>query len=170
MDIMKSFWVRRLEPLKISDQDNDSQLHQLCVPQGLQAGVITGRINEQRIKRIRLMLLHLESKKGNPAAEDWSYRPRTYAILRTIGGLRFMNDFVQRQLNDFHLPFNEQTLPDFIESTEENDIRQHFLDVQNYYLTTAKDIEARPLTHHSLEGSGDEVFCSMKQLGQGGFG
>lgn len=120
---------------------------------------------------MQIYLTMLDRAANRFHGQAWSKMPRIYAILRSIGGLEFMDEFIKNDMNDFWLPFNERTLPEFLRQREGTGLRQAFLAVQNYYLTHAKSIETEgATTHFHLPEGGDTHFIPVKTLGQGSFG
>lgn len=115
--------------------------------------------------RIQTILCHLDQAAGR----QWSHRPRTYAILRTIDGLKFMDAFVKHEWSDFFLPVHEGDLPEFVRDEPERPFRELFLSTQAYYLSPTKDIERASLQHFRLY-DGESIFRHEFRLGQGGFG
>jgi hypothetical protein len=81
-----------------------------------------------------------------------------------------MDDFIRENITDFNLPFNEQTLPQFVGEKEGKSLRHAFFDMQDYYLTDVKDIESEKSLHLTLAVSGDTYFISERPLGHGSFG
>ncbi len=86
-----------------------------------------------------------------------------------------MHNFADEARTDFYLPYNNQTLPSFIQT---DDVRQAFLQVQEYVLTSAQELEmwytdassTKVFPHVFLDGSGDQHFRRQSRLGQGNFG
>ncbi|KAI1459335.1 hypothetical protein F4805DRAFT_421190 [Annulohypoxylon moriforme] len=162
---------RQRQSLILPEEDLEIQLEKLCSIPNREIGA--RRISENNVQRIRIILKDFDTKHGRDKQElQWHLRPRTYAILRNIGCLNYMDLFIQHQLNDFHLPYNEQTLPGFIERFENNDLRHAFLYIQSYFLSNFKEIEleSSKYQHFHFPDSGDVHFASRGMLGQGGFG
>ncbi|KAI1214107.1 kinase-like domain-containing protein [Annulohypoxylon truncatum] len=162
--------VPRQQPV-LSEQELEIGLEKFCHVPNYRKGDI--RISESHVQRIQVILKYLDLKHGRDKQEShWHLRPRTYSILRNIGCLDTMDLFIKYQLNDFHLPYNEQTLPTFIKRFENNDFRRAFLDIQSYFLFDFKglEIECSKHKHFTFQTSGDAHFASRRILGQGGFG
>lgn len=81
-----------------------------------------------------------------------------------------MDEFRAKRFNDFHLPYNERTLPDFLQEKDGRGLRQAFLDAQSYFLTDAKLVETDGASTHFYSENGDEIFQPIRNLGQGSFG
>ncbi|KAI1079487.1 hypothetical protein F5B20DRAFT_581270 [Whalleya microplaca] len=160
--------------LVASEPHLEAQLQRFCsIPSHVQTSLTVDRIPEQHVQQIRAILKCLDQVHGRDTTEtQWQWRPRTYSILRNIGCLDSMETFIQHQLSDFHLPYNEQTLPAVIERREENDLRQAFLDIQGYFLSGFKGIELESSRHEhfNFPTSGDLYFNPRRMLGQGGYG
>ncbi|KAI0893873.1 hypothetical protein F4806DRAFT_139536 [Annulohypoxylon nitens] len=169
MQSVRAFLSPR-QPLTLSEKELETQLDRLCSVPDPKRGIT--RISENDVRGIRVVLRSLDEKNNRNEREKWHSRPRTYSILRNIGCLKYMGAFIENQLNDFHLPYNEQTLPNFIEQCENNDRRQAFLHVQDYFLSDFKEIEVEYSKHNHLmlQNSGNALFAPCKMLGQGGFG
>lgn len=106
-------------------------------------------------------LLSLRGKR------DWSFLPRTYAVLFPIGLEHFMDDFVSENYSDIYLPYTEQNLPDAITG----DARQLFLDYQeNVLISNGAKIESGLNPHIHLDRSAADLFYPIRLLGVGGFG
>ncbi|KAK7739115.1 hypothetical protein SLS62_011293 [Diatrype stigma] len=80
-----------------------------------------------------------------------------------------MDNFIDRNLTDFNIPFNEQTLPAFLGQQSGKDLRYDFFAIQDYFLTDVKDIESDKSLHLTLS-DGDKYFIRERPLGQGSFG
>lgn len=80
--------------------------------------------------------------------------------------------FFRPYFNDFHLPYNEVNLPSFLpDNREGHNLRQAFLEAQQYFLTDYKRIEADGTAKHfNLNASGNTLFQHERTLGQGSFG
>ncbi|KAH8647083.1 hypothetical protein BGZ60DRAFT_438065 [Tricladium varicosporioides] len=155
----------------LPDEEIDFHLGRLC---SLPAGQhIEGqRIPEQNIRDMQLYLEWLDYKSQRSQDRRWLLRPRLYGILRNIGALEYMDTFIEQDMNDFYLPYNEPSLPLFVGMKEGVNLRQRFFDAQEYYLTNMKEIEKDTSSHKHfmLQGSGDIYFVPVKPLGHGSFG
>ncbi len=113
-------------------------------------------------------MLHKHDKqKARRSEQRWSQLPRTYTVLHNINGQHLLDLFLQARLDDFSLPYSEMNLPGFIADKR---LRRQFLAFQPYILTRAQPLESHDANHLHLEGSGNEYFHFVENLGQGGFG
>ncbi|KAI1747413.1 hypothetical protein F4782DRAFT_552082 [Xylaria castorea] len=151
------------------DEINE-RLHTLCLP--LTPPRSQGRTMSQKfVREIQTLLQLLDNRRNRYDDNQWTLRPRIYAILHSIQAIELMDDIIRENLTDFHLPFNEQTLPRFIGEKEGSlNLRHAFFDIQGYYLTDVKDIESEKSLHLTLPVSGDTYFVSERPLGHGSFG
>ncbi|KAL1853276.1 hypothetical protein Daus18300_011844 [Diaporthe australafricana] len=81
-----------------------------------------------------------------------------------------MDEFRAKGFNDYHLPYNERTLPDFLQKKDGKNLRQAFLDAQSYFLTDAKLVETDGASTHFVDENGDNIFQPIRSLGQGSYG
>lgn len=103
-------------------------------------------------------------RAGRP---QWGLRPRTYAVLRMIGCPEIIETFISERLTDIFLPYSEDNLPSFITGHA----RMRFLDCQNLVLNgRAAALETPGEPHQNVEGSADDYFIYVEDLGAGGFG
>ena len=167
--MLSRFLGRERDPPPLSPADLDKELERLCAPLGVGTDSKPQPVSESNVLRIQTILRHVDNVDGRDVRAAWWHRPRTYAILRTIGGLKFMNAFVERGWNDFYLPVHDADLPDFVRDEEGHPFREQFLWVQDYYLSPTKDIEQASLEHFRIH-DGDSLFMHVRRLGQGGFG
>lgn len=106
-------------------------------------------------------LLNLRGKR------DWSFLPRTFAVLWPIGMEHFMDDFVADRYTDIYLPYTEENLPNVITG----EARQLFLDYQaNVLISNGAKIESGNHSHINLDRSAADLFYQKSLLGVGGFG
>lgn len=106
-------------------------------------------------------LLNLRGKR------DWSFLPRTFAVLYPIGLEHFMDDFVAANYSDIYLPYTEENLPDALTG----EARQLFLNYQeNVLISNGAKIESGLYPHIHLSRSAAELFFPIGLLGVGGFG
>ncbi|KAI0532800.1 hypothetical protein GGR58DRAFT_488893 [Xylaria digitata] len=127
------------------------------------------RISEKVVREIQTLLRLLDDRCNRWENTWWSHRPRLYAILHNIQAIEFLDDFIQEHITDFNLPFNEQTLPQFVGKKEGTNLRLEFFAAQDYYLTEVKDIESEKSVHLTLPDSGNTHYISQRPLGQGSF-
>jgi hypothetical protein len=160
------FFYSRSRPVN-SEDSVETRLAQLCAcPTNIQSA----RISDIQVQRIQTLLHLSDETAGRHDLRAWKWRPRIYAILRNIGGLKYMQGFIDSNLSDFYLPFTQQTLPQFVEGSESNNLRQAFLDIQCYYLSHIKEFETGEATHMCIGGTGDAILSPLRYLGRGGFG
>lgn len=99
--------------------------------------------------------------------EEWSFRPRTYALLRMINAIDLLDDFVQLNCWDIALPYTKDNLPPSL-SPEQRDC---FLKKQDSVLTKAARIEGGlTSTHANFADNADNHLESLNKLGDGGSG
>ena len=158
----------RPQPPLISIEEVRTNLRRLCTPTS--SGPSDRRISEKDVRAIQVYLRVLDSRASRFDDERWTLRPRLYAILQGIGATELMDDFFRNHITDFNLPFNQQTLPQFVGGKEKQNLRQAFFAVQDYYLTDVKDIESEKSLHLILSRSGDMYFVPEGPLGHGSFG
>ena len=102
--------------------------------------------------------------------KEWSLRPRTYAVLRTIDALDLMDDFVQSQCLDIALPYSQNNLPKALSLEHRTQQRDQFLEIQKFVLSQeAAGMENSKIHAHFAE-SADDHFTSLEHLGDGGSG
>jgi len=163
---------KRAEHPNVSEEEISKFLDGLCLYPG-DAAAKEGRIPEENIQNIKIYLNCLDSRASRTGQTRWGLRPRTYAILRAIGRVSLMDDFIRQGLNDFLLPWNHRTLPECLFQNEPDEqARGRFLRIQHFYLTrlSVKGIETEGKAHQNLDVSGENYFTKLRFLGQGGFG
>ncbi len=118
--------------------------------------------------------LHTLYSTTQEELHPWASRPRTYIILHNLDCPQLMNEFIREGKTDIWLPYDEETLPKYIQP---ENIRKMFLKTQRYVLTGAKDLEdmstdvlSKVLPHINLERSGDQHFKRINTLGTGSYG
>lgn len=98
---------------------------------------------------------------------QWSKMPRVYTILRTIGQLHRMDDFVDQRINDYWLPFDSHSLPRCLSPSA----RTHFEQAQNLILTNSRGyVDFENCGHAHFTGARDMPFKTKCVLGRGRFG
>ena len=103
-------------------------------------------------------------RTGRP---QWGFRPRTYAVLRMIGCPEVIERFIDERLTDISLPYSEDNLPSFLTGQA----RMLFLDCQNFVLNgRAAALERSGAPHQNVQGSADDYFDYIEDLGAGTFG
>lgn len=129
--------------------------------------------NVQRVSET-LHSLHM-SRWRQEDTMAWVQRPRTYIILHNLNLVHLMNNFVKDGSTDLLLPYNDVTLPDYIQPPA---MREWFLEVQKYLLTDARILEdlsagvssKKVLPHIHLSDGGNRHFKRLRMLGRGSSG
>jgi len=125
--------------------------------------------NKHTIKHAKAFknIANLLSQFEDPMKKaEWAVRPRIYTILRNIGRLDTMPDFIEHKALDDMLPFPENELPSAL-----GDSKRDFVQIQQYCLTDAKELEKGIAGKHvQFNYNADEHFIKLKELGGGGFG
>lgn len=85
----------------------------------------------------------LLAQVGKP---QWSYRPRTYAVLRMIDRIDLFDPFILEGLKDIAFPYTDSRLPTSLSPTA----KAKFLQAQNLVLTKASDLEKSDGRHRHL--------------------
>ena len=99
--------------------------------------------------------------------EEWSSRPRIYALLRLIGATDLMDDFVKHECLDIALPYTRGKLPPSLSS----DQHDRFLANQRAVMTKAARLEGGlRSTHANFADNADTHLESLETLGRGRFG
>jgi hypothetical protein len=154
-------------------------LHALCQLPANWAGLhsqMLPTIATENVQRVSETLQSLNTLRWRPEDTDaWVHRPRTYIILHNLDLVYLMNKFVQDGMTDFLLPYNDVTLPDYIQPRA---MRESFLKVQQYLLTDARILEdlsagvssTKVLPHIHLSDGGNQHFKRLRMLGKGSFG
>jgi len=89
------------------------------------------------------MMSRLLTQVGKP---QWSYRPRTYAVLRMIDRIDLFDAFILEGLKDIAFPYTDSRLPNLLNPTA----KAKFLQAQNLVLTKASDLEKNDGRHRHL--------------------
>ncbi|CAO2648656.1 Nn.00g079230.m01.CDS01 [Neocucurbitaria sp. VM-36] len=158
-----------------SEEQWQSGLATLCRLPAAQPDQTVQQVSDERVQAVSNILFLLDAKAKREDGHLWSYRPRTYIILFNVGCVQLMNSFVEEGKTDIWLPYDDRTLPSFIQQA---DVRQKFLKIQKHLLTSARELEdisthaslTKIFPHIHLEGSGDQHFRRINSLGQGNFG
>ncbi|KAI9853597.1 MAG: hypothetical protein M1813_002052 [Trichoglossum hirsutum] len=98
--------------------------------------------------------------------QEWSHRPRTYAVLRMIDRIDLLDTFILDGLKDIAFPYVDSRLPTSLNPTA----KARFLQAQKLVLTKASDLEKSDGRHRHLDQDADTHFHILKILGRGGFG
>ncbi|KAI9891084.1 MAG: hypothetical protein M1814_003283 [Vezdaea aestivalis] len=99
--------------------------------------------------------------------QDWSYRPRTYAVLRLIDKVDVLDGFVAEGLKDIAFPYTLERLPSSISN---QNARHRFIEMQKRVLTKAMDLEHSKGRHRHFGKSADVHFDMIRLLGRGASG
>jgi hypothetical protein len=103
-------------------------------------------------------------KQLNPR---WSKVPRTYIILRTLGHLNVIDDFIDLGFTDHRYPVTETELPHCLHPS----IRSKFVSTQNLVLTKSVNLEKGEAGHHAYFKSDEPLPFEIKGvLGSGVYG
>lgn len=158
-----------LSPAGRKDEtDIEELLAHLCRPAYASNSTVARSVSVERCNEISDILLKKGNKIGNEQLLAWSERPRIYFVLRNIQRLDLLDYFVKAELTDFHIPFNEDTLPAFL---QESDLRESFLLFQQYVLSSgAKGLDIHGGPHLSFAGNAQRFFYYKGSLGRGGYG
>lgn len=99
--------------------------------------------------------------------EEWSFRPRTYAILKTINATDLMDDFVRSNSFDISLPYTRENLPQSLSPEQ----RDQFVKEQAFVLTKAARLEGgASATHAYFPDNADKHLEPLNELGKGAGG
>jgi hypothetical protein len=114
---------------------------------------------DSEIYEISSLLKHLNSR--------WSKVPRTYIILRTIGCLQLLDDFLDLGFSDHWFPVTEKKLPHSLSPS----LCSQFVNVQNLILTKSMDLEKGEKGQHCYFKREETLpFEVQGVLGSGGYG
>ncbi|KAL8673301.1 MAG: hypothetical protein Q9168_002263 [Polycauliona sp. 1 TL-2023] len=118
------------------------------------------QLNDADFDRIAEILLKADR-------EEWSFRPRTYAVLKMSNAVDLMDDFVKAGCLDISLPYRRGHLPKGL-SSEQLD---HFLKNQNCVMTNTASIEGGlKAKHANFPDDADNHLEVLNKLGEGGTG
>ena len=98
--------------------------------------------------------------------ERWSAVPRIYTVLRSIGQLQLIDEFIDEGFTDIWFPFTPHNLPPRLSLS----IRTQFFTTQSVVFTQALDIEKREGRHATFAADEPLWFESRGKLGRGAFG
>ena len=98
---------------------------------------------------------------------EWSYRPRTYAVLRMIDQVDLFDSIIAEGLKDIAFPYTPEQLPQALNSPS---LRSKFLENQKMVSTKATDLENKSGRHRHFAQDADIHFDNLGILGRGGFG
>jgi hypothetical protein len=100
--------------------------------------------------------------------EDWSMRPRTYAILHTIHATDTISAFIASDRMDIHLPYKADALEGLLHNEE---VQQQFLRTQPSFLSPLAEIESPGSTHLDIgEEDNDNYFKVLGSLSKSRYG
>lgn len=106
------------------------------------------------------LIAQLLEAAGHPS---WSQMPRIYVILRMIGQLEAIKDFVSQELDDCQLPFEANCLPRSLSQSEQAD----FVQAQHIVLDPATLVyETRPTRPIEIENSSAPSASKTKPIFQ----
>jgi hypothetical protein len=98
--------------------------------------------------------------------QSWSEVPRIYTVLRIIGELQVIDNFLGQGITDIWFPFSSVSLPRALSSS----MQEKFLDVQKVVLTKGLDLEKNQSKEHAHFGKGEALPFKVEEvLGEGGF-
>ena len=174
MGILQGIFGKRAPPPipppvdRRDESDIEELLARLCRPASATNSAVIRSVSVQRCNEISDILLNKGKSNGDERLLAWSERPRIYFVLRNIQRLDLLDNFVKAELTDFHIPFNEDTLPAFL---CENGLRESFLRFQPYVLSSgAKGLDNHGEPHLSFAGDAQRYFYYKGSLGRGGYG
>jgi hypothetical protein len=103
----------------------------------------------------------------NSGCYSYSRVPRIYTVLRIIGHLEFLDDFVKSDITDLSFPFSATSFP----STIGIEVQSGFLKSQSLVLTKTLDLEKGERGGHLHFGKDETIPYEVKgRLGTGGYG
>ena len=140
----------------LSSRQVELELEKIFQPKGDNQAI---EISDAEFDRITELLSQADR-------EEWSFRPRTYAILRMINAVDSMNGFVKANCLDIALPYSKRNLPQCLQP----DLRARFLEVQDSVLTKAAKIEGSSSSHANFKENADNHLEPLDKLGDGGSG
>jgi serine/threonine protein kinase len=98
--------------------------------------------------------------------ERWSTVPRIYTVLRNIGQLQLIEEFIDEGFTDIWFPFTTRNLPPRLSPS----IKAQFLNTQPVVFTQALDLEKGEGRHDTFAADEPLWFESRGKLGRGAFG
>ena len=146
---------------KVIDDEKFEAVLDKSLPRPSKDGtVVRKRLRDAQFRQ----LAEFCNRAGRP---QLGFRPRTFALLRMIGCPEAIEAFAKEKLTDISLPYSEENLPSFISGQA----RGRFLDCQNHVLNgRAAALERSGEPHQHVDGSADDYFVYVEDLGAGGFG
>ena len=157
---------RKEEPALIPRNEVESALARLCAPPPSTIKNADDRptIADDQYQHISRLLRHLEAHLHQ---RGWSSRPRTYVVLRNIGHVDLMPQFIALNYTDYSFPYTFEKVPDFFHDDIAVD---KFMKAQKAVLTDATRLEDGAEGVHAHPKNGDDLYHVVKHLGSGGFG
>ncbi|KAK4497185.1 hypothetical protein PRZ48_011635 [Zasmidium cellare] len=98
--------------------------------------------------------------------ERWAQAPRTYLVLRIIGQIGAMSDFLLEGRKDAHFPYTDRSLPECLDKKA----RRTFMQKQNLVFSKQHVDIVKGGPHLHLGQSADDLFIVLERLGKGGYG
>jgi hypothetical protein len=92
--------------------------------------------------------------------QAWSEIPRIYSVLRMIGHLETIDNFIDHGITDIWVPFSSTTLPQELSSG----LQTQFLDVQACVFTKGLDLEKDKKKRHAHFGKNDALPFDVGNL------
>jgi len=118
------------------------------------------KYSDKDLQEIALLL-------GNMGRQQWSSVPRIYTVLRRIGQLQLLDEFIELGITDVWFPFTPKSLPEKLSPSAHSS----FIEAQHLVLTTALELETGKERRHAHFGKDDPIpFEVIARLGGGGYG
>ena len=162
--MFSNFFGGTRKPEPIPRDEVDRALQRLCTPPVCDRRRSKISIDDETFHRISGLLKHLEP---HIEAEGWSLRPRTYTVLRNIGRLDLMPEFINLGLKDYSFPYSVEKIPEVL---TDDSWKEKFMNAQKYVLTEASQLENGPEGRHAHTKKGEDLFHFYEHLGSGGYG
>lgn len=117
-------------------------------------------------RNLKSLKIFARSSFSNPP-DEILLTLETFSVLRTIGQLHRLDDFIDMGFTDYWFSLKSKSLPDFLGPTD----RESFVQAQSLILTQASDLENGELGKHRIFSKESIVpFESRGSLGNGAFG
>ena len=156
--------------IKFSEAQIHSNLKVLCELPTNDSNTSSPRFSDEKITSITRWVEYLDRIAKREDRFWWSHRPRIFAVLFALDATSLMESVVRCGINDICLPFNSQTVPDFV---TDRGLKEAFLRGQKFVLSRHKDIMHTleiKREHVTFSTDADVHFDSPENLGSGGFG
>lgn len=98
--------------------------------------------------------------------QAWSAIPRIYTVLRNIGQLQLIDEFLGEDFTDIWFPFTSRNLPAKLSPS----VKAQFLNTQSVVFTQSLDLEKGEGKHATFAADEPLWFESRGKLGRGAFG